>query len=305
MQKLENIKKLNKIRLADYIRSANAILVDPESIFDVQVKRLHEYKRQLLNLLHIMHLYLELKENPNRVMQPRTFIFGAKAAAGYYIAKQIISLAYHMSVMINKDPIVRDQIKIVFLENYSVSLSEIIMPSSDVSEQISLAGKEASGTGNMKLMINGAITLGTMDGANVEICQAVGMDNIFIFGLRAEEIEDLKKRGVYDPKQYMQDNSFMSQVIAFMKGGIDGIVFNDIIDALTSNNSRFTDHYFIMADFEAYRQAQSSISDAWQDRTRWNQMSLTNIAKAGIFSADRSVRDYADRIWGIEPLKGK
>ena len=304
LEKLERIKIKNKERLASYIKSSNAIIVDPNSIFDVQVKRLHEYKRQLLNLMHIMHLYLQIRENPNTIMPPRTFIFGAKAAAGYYMAKQIISLAYHLSVQINKDPIVRDQIKIVFLENYSVSLSERIMPSADVSEQISLAGKEASGTGNMKLMINGAITLGTMDGANVEIFNAVGENNIFIFGLHVKEVENLARQGGYDPRLYIDNSPALKGVIEFMKQGINGILFTDIINTLTASNSSSAGHYYILADFEAYRLAQSDISNAWQDRERWNRMSLINIAKAGIFSADRSVRDYADRIWGIKPLKG-
>ncbi len=304
LAKLERIKKENKERLASYIKASNDIIVDPNSIFDVQVKRLHEYKRQLLNLMHIMHLYLQIRENPNMMISPRTFIFGAKAAAGYYMAKQIISLAYHLSVQIDKDPIVRDQIKIVFLENYSVSLSEIIMPSADVSEQISLAGKEASGTGNMKLMINGAITLGTMDGANVEIFDAVGENNIFIFGLRAFEVENLEKQGGYDPRFYIENSPAIRGIIEFMKQGINGILFTDIINTLTAANSGSAGHYYILADFEAYRLAQSDISNAWLDRERWNRMSLVNIAKAGIFSADRSVRDYADRIWGIKPLKG-
>jgi len=305
LARLEHIKRDNKVKLANYIGTANRVLVDPDSIFDIQVKRLHEYKRQLLNLMHIMHLYLKIKENPNSDIQPRTFIFGAKAAAGYYMAKQIISLAYHLSEQINHDPAVMNRIKIVFLENYSVSLSERIMPAADISEQISLAGKEASGTGNMKLMINGAITLGTMDGANVEIYDAVGEENIFIFGLRTEEVETLINQGSYDPKRYIENSEAIKAVLAFMKQGINGVVFTDIINTLTAQTTGFAGHYFILADFEGYRQAQMAINKAWQDRLQWNGMSLVNIAKAGIFSADRSVKEYADRIWGIVPLKGK
>lgn len=302
LEKLAQIKRENKIRLADYIKNHNNIIVDPDSIFDVQVKRLHEYKRQLLNLFHIIDLYNKIKENPDLEMTPRTFIFGAKAAAGYYMAKQIIRLACKLSEHLEKDPVVRGRIKVVFLENYSVSLSELIMPAADLSEQISLAGTEASGTGNMKLMLNGAVTLGTMDGANVEIHNAVGPDNIFIFGMSVEEAERLKREGTYSPWSYYQDSRSISAVIQFLANGIPGISFGDIINSLTTGYNGEADQYFVIADFESYRTAQLAVAHAYQDTFRWGGMSLTNIAKAGIFSADRSVREYADRIWGIKSL---
>jgi starch phosphorylase len=302
-RKLEKIKLENKTQLSNYILSHNNIMVDPDSIFDVQVKRLHEYKRQLLNLLHILYLYNRIQEDPNLDMQPRTFIFAAKAAAGYYMAKQIISLAYHLSQKINNDPIVKDRIKIVFLENYSVALSEIIMPAADVSEQISLAGKEASGTGNMKLMINGAVTIGTMDGANVEILEAVGHENIFIFGMGVEEVNKISRNGTYDPSSILRNNSNLSKAFKILSANIDGVVFTDIVNSLTQGPVGSADRYFILADFDSYRQAQQNISDAWQDRNRWNCMSLINIAKSGGFSADRSIKDYAARIWDLKPLR--
>lgn len=299
---LEQIKYRNKERLASYVREKNDIIIDPSSIFDVQVKRIHEYKRQLLNLVHIMYLYNRIKEDPHFEIQARTFFFAGKSAAGYYMAKQIIRLASHLSQMINRDKDVRDRIKIVFLENYSVSLSEKIMPAAEVSEQISLAGKEASGTGNMKLMINGAITLGTMDGANVEIHQAVGDENMFLFGMSVYEVERLRNSGAYNPWSYVQNNSDISKVIGLMSGKINQESFIEIMNYLTTGYNNIADPYFVIADFESYKNAQHEIDVAYQDRTRWNQMSLTNIAKAGIFSADRSVKEYADRIWNIKPI---
>ncbi len=305
LEKLAQIKRKNKIRLADYIKYHNNIIVNPDSIFDVQVKRLHEYKRQLLNLIHIIDLYNRIKENPNLDIQPRTFLFGAKAAAGYYMAKQIIRLACMLSDQLEKDPAVRDLIKVVFLENYSVSLSERIMPAADLSEQISLAGTEASGTGNMKLMLNGAVTIGTMDGANVEIYNAVGEENIFIFGMRVDEVERLKQEGSYSPWGYYQDNKSIASIIRFLANGIPGSSFGDIINSLIAGFNGEADQYFVIADFESYKAAQTEVSDAYRDRHRWGGMSLTNIAKSGIFSADRSVREYAERIWGIKSFDDK
>lgn len=300
LEKLVNIKQKNKQKLAEYIRCHNNIIVNPESIFDVQVKRLHEYKRQLLNLIHIIDLYNRIKENPNMELHPRTFLFGAKAAAGYYMAKQIIRLACKLSEHLEKDPAVKNLLKVVFLENYSVSLSELIMPAADLSEQISLAGKEASGTGNMKLMLNGAVTIGTMDGANVEIYNAVGKENIFIFGMGVEEVEQLKRNGNYSPWSYYQDNRRIASVIQFLSNGIPGESFGDIINSLITGFNGEADPYFVIADFESYKTAQTEADKAYRDTFRWGGMSLTNIAKAGIFSADRSVREYADRIWGIK-----
>jgi len=303
LQELAKIKRKNKARMAAYIRNYNMISVDPDSLFDVQVKRIHEYKRQLLNLLHILHLYLQIKENPNIDIQPRTFLFSGKAAAGYFMAKQVIRLAYHLSVMINKDPLVKDRIRVVFLENYSVSLSEIIMPAAEVSEQISLAGKEASGTGNMKLMINGAVTIGTLDGANVEIRDAVGDDNIFIFGMKAHEVDELRLSGAYNPWNYCRDHPEINRLIAFMSEKINGEGFMEIMNYLTTGGfNSSADPYFILADFESYLNAQLDLSEAYRDKDRWNRMSLTNIAKSGIFSADRSVLEYAERIWNLKPL---
>ena len=302
LEQLARIKRENKLRLAEYIKNNNNIIVNPDSIFDVQVKRLHEYKRQLLNLIHIIDLYNKIKENPDIEMQPRTFIFGAKAAAGYYMAKQIIRLACKLSDQLETDPVVKGRIKIVFLENYSVSLSELIMPAADLSEQISLAGTEASGTGNMKLMLNGAVTIGTMDGANVEIYNAVGNENIFIFGMGVDQVEQLKREGTYSPWSYYQDSRSISAVIKFLANGIPGISFGDVINSLTTGFNGEADQYLVIADFESYKQAQMEVSHAYQDSFRWGGMSLTNIAKSGIFSADRSVREYADRIWGIKSL---
>ncbi len=302
LEKLAQIKRENKIRLAKMIKNNNNIIVNPDSIFDVQVKRLHEYKRQLLNLIHIIDLYNKIRENPDLVVQPRTFIFAGKAAAGYYMAKQIIRLACKLSEQLEKDPVVKDRIKLVFLENYSVSLSEMIMPAADLSEQISLAGKEASGTGNMKLMLNGAVTIGTMDGANVEIFNAVGKENIFIFGMSVDQVAQLKSGGSYSPWGYYQDNRSISSIIKFLSNGIPGESFGDIINSLTTGFNGEADHYFVIADFESYKKAQQEVSAVYQDPFRWSGMSLTNIAKAGVFSADRSVREYADRIWGIKSL---
>lgn len=302
LDRLAQIKKENKIKLAQYVGNSNGITVNPDSIFDVQVKRLHEYKRQLLNLVHIIDLYNQIKENPNLEIQPRTFIFGAKAAAGYYMAKQVIRLACKLSEHFEKDPAVREKIKIVFLENYSVSLSEMIMPAADLSEQISLAGKEASGTGNMKLMLNGAVTIGTMDGANVEIYNAVGTENIFIFGMSVDEVEKLHRSGSYSPWSYYQDNRSITAIIKFLAGGIPGESFGDIINSLTTGFNGEADQYYVIADFESYKKAQQSVSAAYQDTFRWGGMSLTNIAKAGIFSADRAVREYAGKIWGIKSI---
>ena len=302
LEKLEEIKLYNKGKLAKYIKEHNNIIVNPESIFDVQVKRIHEYKRQLLNLLHVIHLYNEICANPNGDFQPRTFLFAGKAAAGYYIAKQVIRLAYHLSEVINKDPIVKDRLKIVFLENYSVSQSEIIMPAAEVSEQISLAGKEASGTGNMKLMINGAVTLGTLDGANVEIHQAVGDENIFLFGMNVGEVEALRNTGTYSPWSLYQNNADINRVIGCISEKINKENFSELLNYLTTGYNGGADPFFVLADFQSYKDAQQEIARAYADRDRWNRMSLANIASAGVFSADRAVREYAERIWNIRPL---
>lgn len=302
LKRLEEIKLHNKERLAAYIKTHNNTIVDPCSVFDVQVKRIHEYKRQLLNLLHIIDLYIQMKDNPWGEYLPRTFIFGGKSAAGYYIAKQTIRLAYHLSEVINKDPAVKDKLKLVFLENYSVSQSEIIMPAAEVSEQISLAGKEASGTGNMKLMINGAVTLGTLDGANVEIRQAVGDENIFVFGMKAEEVEALRNSSNYSPWSLYMDDADINRIIGFIADKINGESFGELLNYLGTGYNGGADPFFVLADFKDYKRAQQDVATAYLDRNRWNRMSLMNIASAGVFSADRAVREYAEKIWNIKPL---
>lgn len=294
--KLFDIKKANKQRLADYILQANGIKVDADSIFDVQIKRLHEYKRQLLNVLQILHMYLQIKENPNMDFKPRTFIFAAKASAGYFMAKQIIRLICAVSNTINSDPAVRDKLKVVFIEDYKVSLAEIIIPSADISEQISIAGKEASGTGNMKLMINGAVTLGTLDGANVEIFEQVGKDNIFLFGLKAHEVEALWRQG-YSPLDYVNGNNDLKAVLDLLTSNVLGARFDDIAKSLLTNAFGTADAYMTLADYDSYVKAQESVTKTYADKYKFMDMSLTNIAKAGIFSSDRAIREYADNIW--------
>ena len=296
LKKLEKIKRDNKLRLAKYIEQANGIKLNPDTIFDVQVKRLHEYKRQMLNVLHILHLYNEIKDNPNADWTPRTFIFGAKASAGYIRAKQTISLIVAVSNFVNNDPDVRDKLKVVFVEDYRVSLAEIIMPAADISEQISIAGKEASGTGNMKFMINGAVTIGTLDGANVEIHDQVGDENMFLFGMRANEVEALWQHG-YDPNTYITDD--LRRVLDMLTSGVLGQRFDDIVDSLTTRRFGVADAYMTIADFNDYARAQRDVAAAFRDRRRFNNMSLVNIAKSGIFSADRSVQEYVDDIWHL------
>lgn len=298
LDKWMDIKRANKVALSNYIREANGIDVDPDSIFDVQVKRLHEYKRQLLNALHILDLYYQIKQNPNIEMNPRTFIFGAKAAPSYYMAKQIIRLIHSLGKLINDDPDVKGRIKVVYIENYRVTLAEMIMPASDVSEQISIAGKEASGTGNMKFMINGAVTIGTMDGANIEIHENVGAENIFIFGLLAHEIDELNRNG-YEPSRYYQSNARIRAVIDGLHRGIAGVNYSEIADSLMFGG----DTYKVFADFDSYCDAHNRLDRAYSDKKRWAGMSLMNTAGAGFFSSDRSVQEYADRIWHLQPVK--
>ena len=296
LDRLQKIKYDNKVRLARYIARANGINVDPNSLFDVQVKRLHEYKRQMLNVLHILYLYNEIKANPTAPWQPRTFIFGAKASAGYIRAKQIISLIVAVSNFVNSDPDVRDKLKVVFIEDYKVSLAEIIIPAAEISEQISIAGKEASGTGNMKFMINGAVTIGTLDGANVEIHQQVGDENMFLFGMKADEVEALWKKG-YDPNAFITPE--LRKVLNMLTSGVLGQRFDDIAASLTTNRFGVADAYMTMADFADYARAQRDVAAVYQDHDRFNRMSLINIAKSGIFSADRSVLEYVHNIWNM------
>ena len=296
---LYDIKQKNKERLSQYILAENGIKLDTESIFDVQIKRLHEYKRQLLNVLGILNMYRQIKDNPNADFVPRSFIFGAKASAGYFMAKQIIRLICAVSDTINSDPQVRDKLKVVFLEDYRVSLAELIIPSANISEQISIAGKEASGTGNMKLMINGAVTLGTLDGANVEISENVGNDNIFLFGLKAHEAEELKRQG-YSPLDYVNSNSSLKAVIDMLTSNVLGARFDDIAKSLVTNAYGTADLYMTLADFDPYTKAQERVGKTYRDKYAFNEMSLVNIAKAGVFSSDRAIGEYAKDIWGIE-----
>ncbi|MBQ1589996.1 MAG: glycogen/starch/alpha-glucan phosphorylase, partial [Oscillospiraceae bacterium] len=268
----------------------------PTSLFDVQVKRLHEYKRQMLNVLHILYLYNQIKARPNDNWQPRTFIFGAKASAGYIRAKQIISLIVAVSNLVNSDPDVRDKLKVVFIEDYRVSLAEIIIPAAEISEQISIAGKEASGTGNMKFMINGAVTIGTLDGANVEIHEQVGDENMFLFGMKADEVERLWQTG-YDPNAYVTPE--LRRVLNMLTSGELGQRFDDIAASLTTSRFGVADAYMTLADFSDYARAQRDVARVYGDRARFNRMMLVNTAKSGIFSADRSVQEYVDNIWKL------
>ncbi|WP_314010546.1 glycogen/starch/alpha-glucan phosphorylase [Pseudostreptobacillus hongkongensis] len=305
LSRLSDIKKDNKIKLAKYIKENTGIEVDVNSIFDIQVKRLHEYKRQLLNVLHIMDLYNKVKANPLLDITPRTFIFGAKAAAGYRRAKGIIKLINTVAEVINNDTSINNKIKVVFLENYRVSLAEKIFPAADISEQISTAGKEASGTGNMKFMINGALTLGTMDGANVEIVEEVGLENAYIFGLEADEVSRLEGYGKYDPRQ---DYEVVEGLKEVMEQLIDGTyddahtgifreLYNSLLNGVEGNRP---DVYFVLKDFADYRKAQDKISKDYKDQKSWVRKSLINIANGGKFSSDRTIMDYAENIWDIK-----
>ena len=299
LTRLGEIKSANKRDFSDYMRRTANVVIDPDSVFDVQVKRLHEYKRQLMNALHIISLYIRLKEDPSFYMRPRTFIFGAKAAPGYYLAKDIIRLICYVAAQIDKDPAVNKKLRVVFLENYNVTLAEHLMPASEVSEQISLAGKEASGTGNMKFMINGALTIGTLDGANVEIAERVGSDNIFIFGHTAEEVDELWKKG-YASSYYYNRSDILKRTVDSLQNGFNGRSFSDIASYLLYS-SRVSDPFMCLADFDFYADAHHKLREAYEDREGWNRMALVNIAKAGYFSSDRSIKEYADNIWHIKP----
>lgn len=298
-----NVKGENKADLAAYILLHNQVRVDPETLFDVQVKRLHEYKRQLLNLLYVIAIYNRLKANPNLSIQPRTIIFGAKAAPGYLTAKLIIKLINSVGDVINNDPSLRDQLKVVFLSNFCVSLGEAVYPSADLSEQISLAGKEASGTGNMKFSLNGALTIGTYDGANIEIRDAVGADNFFLFGMKVADVERVRASG-YVPMEYYRSNSELRGVIDAIANGVfsrgDKQLFKPIVDSLL-----YRDEYMLLADFASYLEEQQKVSDTFMDRRRWTKMSILNVARMGKFSSDRSISEYCANIWNVRPIKVK
>ncbi len=293
LEKLAEIKRLNKVAMAEEIKRTSGILVDPDSIFDVQVKRLHEYKRQLMNALNILATYQMLRDNPSMDFTPRTYIFGAKAAPGYYFAKQIIQFIVDLANTINNDNRVNGKLKVVYLENYRVTVAEKLIPAAEISEQISLAGTEASGTSNMKFMINGAVTLGTLDGANVEIYEAVGDENIVLFGMTTPAVNDMKQKG-YRPIDFYSTSGVIRRAVDEIRMGR----FSSIAD-----NLLHADPYMVLADFESYRRAQERTAEIYNNRQKWNRMSLMNISEAGIFSADRSINDYARDIWDIKPVE--
>ncbi len=302
-----DIKYKNKVRLAEYIRKHNGIEVDPRSIFDVQVKRLHEYKRQLLNILHVMYLYNQIKEHPEMSFFPRTFIFGAKASAGYIRAKEIIKLINSVADVVNNDRSINGKLKVVFIEDYRVSNAEIIFAAADVSEQISTASKEASGTGNMKFMLNGAPTLGTMDGANVEIVEEVGMENAFIFGLSSEEVINYENNGGYHPQDIYNSDPDIRKVVDQLINGTysngDHEMYRDLYNSLLCpKDGSKADMYFILKDFRAYAEAQKKVEEAYKDKERWAKMALLNTACCGKFTSDRTIQEYVDDIWHLDKV---
>ncbi len=304
LDRLSKIKAENKRAFASYVARESGVLLNTDAMFDVQVKRLHEYKRQLLNVLHITYLYQQLKNDPHFDFTPRVYLFGAKAAPGYSVAKEIIHLINSLAQTVNGDPACKDRLQVVFLENYRVSLAEKLMPASELSEQISTAGKEASGTGNMKFMMNGALTIGTLDGANVEMHQQVGDENIFLFGLKAQEVSEKKQKGYRAYEYYMRDNVLKAVVDQLTRGFGDGVSYTDIANRLLFGaNGGPADEYMLLADFQSYREAHERAGQAYRDPKRWNQMALVNIAKSGIFAADRSIREYAQNIWNVPTKK--
>ena len=300
LERLAKIKQDNKERFALYAKKHQGVVLDPTAIFDVQVKRLHEYKRQLLNVLHIIALYQKLQDDPNCITQPHTFLFGAKAAPGYAVAKRIIRLINSLADQIEHDPICKGKLQVVFLENYRVSLAEQLMPASEVSQQISTAGKEASGTGNMKFMMNGALTVGTLDGANVEMHEVLGDENMFLFGLRADEVEQLKREGYVPQRLYRRDERLRRCLDALRTGFRDGVSYDDLYQRLLFGaGGSPADEYLLLADFQAYCEAEQRMANTYHDPIQWNRMSLHNIARSGIFAADRAVAEYADNIWHV------
>ena len=303
-----NIKYQNKVRLAEYIKKHNGVEVNPRSIFDVQVKRLHEYKRQLMNILHVMYLYNQIKANPGMDFYPRTFIFGAKAAAGYRTAKKTIKLINTVADVINNDPSINGKIKVVFIEDYRVSIAEWIFAAADVSEQISTASKEASGTGNMKFMLNGAITLGTMDGANVEMYEEVGADNIFIFGMSADEVIAHEQHHDYNPYDIYNNDEDIKKVVNQLVDGTyshnDRELFRELYNSLLNpQQGQVADRYFILADFRAYANAQKKIGVYYTNKSAWAKSAILNIAHSGKFSSDRTIQEYVDDIWKLDKIE--
>lgn len=301
LNRLEEIKHHNKCEFSKYLYKKTGIAVDPNTRFDVQVKRLHEYKRQLLNVLKIIALFVQLEENPEMEMTPQTFIFGAKAAPSYYVAKDVIKLICSIQAEIAKRPKMQEKLNVIFVEDYNVTAAEILIPASEISEQISLAGKEASGTGNMKFMINGAITLGTLDGANVEISEQVGLENIVIFGMKDNEVQELWSKG-YSANRFYEENPLLRRVLDRLDEGFNGQSFYHIKKYLLSNYP-IADPFMCLADFGDYMRAHHEMDRLYRNRRKWNQMSLINIAHAGVFSADRAIKEYAERIWDLKPVK--
>ncbi len=298
LARLDDIKKANKQAFAAFAKKQQGVVLNTDAIFDVQVKRLHEYKRQLLNVLQIIYLYQRLQDDPDLSIPPQTFLFGAKAAPGYAVAKRIIHLINSLADQVNSDPLCKDRLQVVFLENYRVSLAEMLMPASEVSQQISTAGKEASGTGNMKFMINGALTVGTLDGANVEMHELLGDENMFLFGLKADEVAHL--RHTYDPQLLYQRDPVLRRAVDTLKTGFrDGVTYEDIWQRLLTGTDGPADQYMVLADFAAYCDAESRMRHTYEDRNKWNAMSLTNIARSGVFAADRAIAQYADTIWHV------
>jgi glycogen phosphorylase len=296
-----SVKRGNKLNLAALIKERTGIIVDPQSLFDIQVKRLHEYKRQHLNVLHLAALYLQLKSSPHEEFTPRTVIFGGKAAPAYIMAKLIIKLITSVAEVINKDPAVENRLKVIFLPDFNVSCAQKVYPGADLSEQISTAGKEASGTGNMKFAMNGALTIGTLDGANIEIREAVGAENFFLFGMTAEEVVELKSRG-YNPSDYYNANSTLREVIDLIGlghfSGGDRDLFKPLVNSLLSR-----DEYMLLADYQSYIDCQREVSRAFLDQESWTRKSILNVARMGMFSSDRSIREYSEKIWHVKPVK--
>ena len=303
LEQMRAIKHANKIAFAEKVFKNTGKTIDTHSFYDVHIKRLHEYKRQLLNVLNIISLYLDIKDNPNKEFQPQTFLFAAKAAPGYYMAKNIIKLIYCLGKEIESDPVVREKLAVVFLENYNVSMAEALVPAAELSEQISLAGKEASGTGCMKLMINGAMTIGTLDGANVEMLDAVGDENMYIFGLTSSEVDDLWLRG-YNSAEFYSNNEKLRRIINALNVGFAGESFHDIANYLLTGQG-IADPYMCLADFESYRTTHERAIRDYQNKDKWNRMSLLNVAACGYFAADRSINEYAANIWNIKRLTDK
>ena len=300
LQRLEQIKQSNKAAFAKFAKRSQGFVVNTDAIFDVQVKRLHEYKRQLLNVMHIIHIYNQLRDNPNMELRPHTFLFGAKAAPGYAVAKRIIRLINSLADQINSDPICKDKLQVFFLENYRVSMAEVLMPASEVSQQISTAGKEASGTGNMKFMMNGALTVGTLDGANVEMHEVLGDENMFLFGLKTEEVKEVRDRGYNPFNLYSRDPNLHRVLDQISNGFRDGVRYDELVQyLLLGSNGSMPDQYMLLADFASYCAAMRRMAETYGNRTKWNQMSLHNIARSGIFAADRSIADYADINWHV------